>query len=88
MICIECSKNSILLFRPNRTSERPSYLFSLTCPPHTFRTSDGPVANAVAKSTNRQKYIPITAKYDNFQAKLELAKKVTKKFVKSMIITS
>jgi hypothetical protein len=45
-------------------------------------------ANAVAKSTNRQKYIPITAKYDNFQAKLELAKKVTKKFVKSMIITS
>ena len=46
------------------------------------------VANAVAKSTNRQKYIPITAKYDNFQAKLELAKKVTKKFVKSMIITS
>ena len=68
-----------------QTKQRP---WTFTCPPQTFRTSYGPVANAVAKSTNRQKYIPITAKYDNFQAKLELAKKVTKKFVKSMIITS
>ena len=29
MIFIKCYKNSILLSGPNRTSERPSYLFSL-----------------------------------------------------------
>ena len=29
MIFIKCFKNSILLSGPNRTSERPSYLFSL-----------------------------------------------------------